>query len=426
MIAFLNTARARLLSGRLLVGRAVALSFGRGVASLLSAAWLILVARRLPLDQFGDVSVALALVIILTALSDLGLQTILAKDVVETGRVRRQVLDAVITRRLMWAVAAAALLVVLYVIATRERNLATPALFSLSIVGAGLYNPVITAYRATGNIRLEVISEVTSRAVVLVGGGLWVLSGGGVIAVAVAYSAVGIAVGVIDYLFVRNKSSVGPSEDPLPSFSLRAAAPFALANTIGAVYQRIDNYLVALLRGTAAAGIYGASYRFQDMNVILPAALGQLALSEASGQDPRTRLSIAKRIAAQSALLAFVPAVIISVFAQPLLVFLFGARFAIAAPIVIVLMVSTLPGAAAMSLSLLAAVTDPRRFAIATGTSLALNVGANLALIPLFSGLGAAVANVLSQTYLVGAFYWVLWRRTAELTAGSVASGTQS
>ena len=54
MIAFLNTARARLLSGRLLVGRAVALSFGRGVASLLSAAWLILVARRLPLDQFGD------------------------------------------------------------------------------------------------------------------------------------------------------------------------------------------------------------------------------------------------------------------------------------------------------------------------------------------------------------------------------------
>src|SRR5436309_8372126 len=74
LIDFLTTARTRLLSGRLLVGRAVALAFGRGVASLLSAAWVIVIARRLPLDQFGEVSVALALIIVLTSLSDFGLQ----------------------------------------------------------------------------------------------------------------------------------------------------------------------------------------------------------------------------------------------------------------------------------------------------------------------------------------------------------------
>src|SRR4029077_2027897 len=118
-------------------------------------------------------------------------------------------------------------------------------------------------------------------------------------------------------------SDPGSSKEKLPSFSLRAAAPFALANTVGAVYQRIDNYLVALLSGTAAAGIYGASYRFQDMNVILPTALGQLALAEAAGQDPRTRLSVGKRLAAQSFLVALIPAIGFSVFAQPLLTFLF-------------------------------------------------------------------------------------------------------
>jgi O-antigen/teichoic acid export membrane protein len=417
LIAFLTNARTRLLSGRLLVGRAVALSFGRGIASLLSAAWIILVARRLPLDQFGDVSVGLALVLILTALSDLGLQTILAKDVVETGWIRRPVLDTVITRRLLWAAVGAALLIVLYVIATRERSLTVPFLFSLSIVGSALYNPTITAYRATGNIRLEVISEIGSRAVVLVAGGLWVLAGGGIIAVAVAYSAVGLAIGLIDYLFVRGRSLPEPSNRPLPSFSLRASTPFALANTVGAVYQRIDNYLVALLRGASAAGIYGASYRFQDMNVILPTALGQLALSEAAGKDPRTRLSIAKRVAAQSLLLAIVPAVGFSVFAEPLLVFLFGTRYASAAPIVVVLMLSTLPGATAVALQGLTAVTDPKRFAAATAGSLVLNVVANLILIPPFSGLGAAWANVISQTFMTAAFYWALWRKTNELVA---------
>lgn len=382
---------------------------------MLSAAWVILVARRLPLDQFGDVSVALALIIVLTALSDLGFQFILAKDVVDSGRIRRSVFDAVIARRLILSVVGAALMVVLYMIGTRDRNLAVPLVFSLSIVGGALYNPTITGYRATGKIGMEVASEIGSRALVLVAGGLWVFSGGGIMAVAVAYSGVGLAVGVIDYAFVRSRSATEPGSHPLPSLALTAAAPFALANTVGAVYTRIDNYLVSLLRGTAAAGIYGASYRFQDMNMLLPAAVGQLALAEAAGKDPRTRLSIGKRVAAQSVLLAVGPALVFSIFAEPLLVFLFGQRYAVAAPIVIVLMVSTLPGAAAIALQGLTGVTDPRRFAAATAGALAFNVVANLVLIPPFSGLGAAWANVISQTFLAAAYYWVLWRKTREL-----------
>jgi PST family polysaccharide transporter len=417
LIDFLVNARTRLLSGHVLVGRALALTVGRGLASVLSAAWVIIVARGLTLDQFGEVSVALALVIVLTALSDFGLQFMLARDVVDTGRIRREVLDAVIGRRLILSAASAVVMVVLYVVGTHDRNLAVPLVFSLSIVGGGIYNPTITGYRATGKIRLEVISEIGSRAVVLVAGGLWVLAGGGVMAVAVAYSAVGLAVGVIDFLFVRGKSVTEPAGNPRPRISLRAAAPFALANTVGAVYARIDNYLVSLLRGAAAAGIYGASYRFQDMNLLLPSALGQLALSEAAGQEPRTRLSTGKRVAAQSVLLALGPALVFSIFAAPLLGFLFGHRYVVAAPIVIVLMVSTVPGAAAIALQGLAGVTDPRRFAAATAGSLAVNVIVNLILIPPFAGLGAAWANVVSQSFLAAAYYWALWRKTGELTA---------
>lgn len=417
MIDFLNTARVRILSGRVLVGRALVLTAGRALASVLSAAWVIIIARGLTVSEFGEVSVALALVIVLGSLSDFGLQFILARDVVDTGVIRRPVLDAVVLRRVVLAFVAAAIMVVLYVIGTRDYNLAVPVVFSLSIVGAGLYNPTVSAYRATGKIAMEVISEIGSRAVVLVGGGLWVLAaGGGIMAVAVAYSGVGVAMGVIDYLFVRTRSVASdPAHRPLPSLSPRASAPFALATTVGAVYTRIDNYLVSLLRGAASAGIYGASYRFQDINMLLPAALGQLALSEAAGKDPRTRLSTGKRVAAQSVLLALVPAVVLSLFAQPLLTFLFGDKYASAAPIVVVLLLSTIPGAAAVAIQALTGVTDPRRFAVATGGALACNVVANLVLIPPFAGLGAAWANVISQAFLAIAYYWVLWRKTEEL-----------
>ena len=419
MIDFLTTARTRVLSGRVLVRRAFQLSFGRGFASVLSAAWIILAARRLTIEEFGNVSVALALIIILTSLSDFGLQFLLARDVVETGRIRRAVLDDVIVRRLGLSLVAAALMVVLNEVATHDPDLAVPLIFSLTIVGAGFYNPSITGFRATGNINLEVTCEIVSRAVVLIGGGLWLLGGGGIMAVAIAYSGVGLAVGLVAYGFVRFESVTEALGTPRPSLSLRAAAPFVLASTVGAVYQRIDNYLLGLLRGSVAAGFYGASYRFQDLNMLIPTALGQMALSEAAGQEPRTRLSVGKRVAAQSVLLALPPVILFSLFAQPLLAFLFGARYGVAAPIVVVLMISTLPGAAAIALQGLTGVTDPRRFAGATAGSLALNVVANLALIPPLGGLGAAIANVISQTFLAGAYYWALWRKTSELTASA-------
>jgi O-antigen/teichoic acid export membrane protein len=120
-------------------------------------------------------------------------------------------------------------------------------------------------------------------------------------------------------------------------------------------------------------------------------------------------------------LLASGPALVFSLFSVPLLTFLFGQRYAVAAPIVIVLMVSTVPGAAAIALQGLTGVTDPRRFAAATAGSLAINVVANLVLIPPFAGLGAAWANVISQTFLAFAYYWALWRRTGELSAGQTA-----
>jgi O-antigen/teichoic acid export membrane protein len=398
-----------LVTGHVLVGRAAALSAGRATASLLAAAWLVLLARRLTLNDFGDVSVALALVIILGTLSDFGLQIILGRDVVENRRIRRSVLDRVVARRLVLAILASVLLLVLYVVGTRDSRVAVPLIFAASLAGAAMYGPAIHAYRTLGNIRLEIVCEIGSRAVVLVGGGIWIMSGGGIIAAAATYAGVGLAVGLAAYGFVRSRSGAATSAEPAaPSLAARATAPFVLASAVGAVYQRIDNYLVALLRGAAAAGLYSASYRFQDLILILPTALGQVALSDMSGLNPRERFAIARRIVVQGSLVAAMQAVVIAVLAEPLLRLLFGPTFAQAAPTVVALMISTVPGAAAIVLASLAAITDARGFARATAGSLAINVVANLVLIPPFGGVGAGIANIVSQTYLAAALYGLL------------------
>ena len=144
---------------------------------------------------------------------------------------------------------------VLYEVATHDPDLAVPLIFSLTIVGAGFYNPSITGFRATGNINLEVTCEIVSRAVVLIGGGLWLLAGGGIMAVAIAYSGVGLAVGLVAYGFVRIKSVTEALGAPRPSLSLRAAAPFVLASTVGAVLAMFARATASLSPAAHAASI---------------------------------------------------------------------------------------------------------------------------------------------------------------------------
>jgi len=361
------------------------LTSARGIASGISAIWLIVAAHHLSLTQFGDLSILLALGSIFINISDAGLQVVIGDHVAQAGAISRAVVFEGVRRRLLYGAVCAAAVVGLYLAAASDRNPLVPILFAGSVLGTATYHIVLAAYRARGRVAVDAANEIVSRAGVLVVG-TW---------------------------YVGRRYFVADDHRPKPDLRLRSTASLAIAVTIWLVYLRVDGYLVGLLAGSDEAGIYAAAYRFLDFAMLPALVLNHTVLAHVAPLRGRQRLAEIHRFLVQSVGVAIPVAIVGSLLVGPVIRLLFPSTFAPAAGVAVILLLSSVPGAAAATLVPLAGVADRRRFAAAAIAVLVLNVAINLVVIPAYGATGAAWATVVSQLFLAGVLYPLVRRRVS-------------
>jgi O-antigen/teichoic acid export membrane protein len=378
------------------------------MASLVSAVWLVVVARHLSLTEFGDVVLLLALGAIFNTVSDRGLQFVLAEHVAKSQVIHEPTLRTVVARRLVAGAGCALLTGALYLLAAHDRNLEIPLVFAVSILATTVYSSALTAYRALGYVAADGANEILSRIGVLAVGTLWLVNGGGILAVVATYALADVSSAIVVYLTLRARLFSRERPASQPDLSWRATAPMALAMVTTIIYFRIDTYMVGLIRGPASAGLYGAAYRVLEGALIPAAALASLVIAHGArpGAD---RAAAARRFTFIAVLTTLPPVIAGAILARPLMRLAFGPEFAKAAPIVLVLLLSALPGAVVAALTPLSGIADRRRFATSATAVLAMNVALNLGAIPLWGPAGAAWVNVASQVVLAMLLARVVW-----------------
>jgi O-antigen/teichoic acid export membrane protein len=187
----------------------------------------------------------------------------------------------------------------------------------------------------------------------------------------------------------------------LPVGTLSQAVPLALIWFLSDVHLRVDATMLFYMRGSAETGLYGAAHRLIEglMSVCLvvsATALPHLAREWASG---RAEWKQAWKLAA-GLLSALVLAPILLLVLGPgfLMRALYGHSYIPAAPILAVLGVAgyCLCMGALVAVGLTSIGKERLQLGL-TALAVALNVGANWALIPVFGGLGAALATLISS-----------------------------
>jgi len=204
--------------------------------------------------------------------------------------------------------------------------------------------------------------------------------------------------------------------DASPRALLGEGLSFSAVRWIGVLHNRLDTVLIQALAGSGALGLYAAAYRLMEAFKILPNLAERTLfpiLSRAVGDRVRLGRLTARSIkalvgiAAPLALLAWVlgPAVV------PLI---YGADYAAAAPVWAILMGAlVLICAVRPHLQLMRALRRLHGVNLATAAAAALNLGLNLVLIPRHGILGAALATVASEAFLLAA-EWGLVRPCIE------------
>jgi O-antigen/teichoic acid export membrane protein len=211
----------------------------------------------------------------------------------------------------------------------------------------------------------------------------------------------------------------------------RRGLGFAVQDLFGVLIARVDAVLLSLMATAAVVGIYGAAYRLLESTMFLALAVTGAFSAMFTYLDHHTEPTIGAVYARSVKLCMTVLVPCASAFivlAEPLCRLLFGAGFAAAAgPLRLLAPVVVLLGLVYITTSLLLARREPWVMRRATGLALAVNLVANLALIPAFGAQGAAAAMLLTElvfaALLLGIAARIVGRPSWRATFGSPLLG---
>ena len=425
------------LSNRL--ARGVKATFlARAVQMLANAALLLLLARYLLDPQgYGLLYFAISVLGIAGFLGQLGLPNATARYVTEYYEKDRGQVPHLLRRTLLYVLALVAVVGVVLVAASGviAELLDEPALAPFLAVGA-LY----VAFRATNaylsrvfqgfnRVTLSAILQATNgvgRAVFAIG---FVLAGFGALGALLGYvvgyvlaSAVGLV--ALYWLFYRR---IDPADQIEPGLIRRVAeysVPTTATEASVILDSKVDTVLVGVLLSSTAVGYYTLAAQVAEL-VIAPAqSLGftiSPALGEQKAEDSIDRAARIYETSLEHVLALYVPAGVgIVLVADPAIRTIFGADYAGAIPalqvfglLTIVRAIHKVTGSGLDYLGL------ARIRAIARGATAVANVGLNLALIPVYGVVGAAVATLVTYTaYTAVNVYYIA--RELDLRAGRI------
>jgi O-antigen/teichoic acid export membrane protein len=395
------------------------LGAGMLVSRALQFVVTIYLTRVLLVDAFGLFSFVQAFLWFGVILTDFGLSTIGTRDLAQSPRRLRTLSTVILALRL--AIFAVEMLLILVVPAGPHVGPNLYWLFVFSFLSLLAY-AITTDWIFRGFERMEYVAawEALPRVIWLAGLVLFVHGPQDLLMVPLLrfVGEIVTAGALLAIAWARYPQSrpVRAVLHPLNiKILVQQAAPVVVAALLGQVYYNVDTILLGILKDAGTVGHYSAAYRVVTLlltGAFLLAATYQPILARTFATDRAGFAQHLRRLSAAALLLGVVLPAVVALAASPIVRILFGGRFAPAAGPLVVLM-GSMPFAylgMAYGTALVAAGMQ-RHMMIATAAGAAVNVAANLLLIPPFGMMGAAIATVVSYA----AAWAIQWRYVRRL-----------
>ena len=381
---------------------------GALLASRLSIAalgWLgtVLIVRTLSVHDYGKFTLVFGVLGVLTVVTDMGIGRLALAGMVERKAGRDAFVGSYILLRLVLGVAGYLLAIGFVLLAGYPPDVAAATAVAGVVVlvatPSNAYGTIFQAYRRMGGVALaQAVSRVAQLALIAAiaaaGGSLLLFTLPAVLAEALMLAWLAPAA----HRLVR----IRYRPDPGTWWRLfREAAPLSAGAALATIYYRLDSIMLSKLDGFESVGIYGIAYKFVDLThavaVAMTTAILPLLVAAWPDRMDAFRATV-RRGAVVLGLLAGLIAVEFMLFAGPLIRLLYGPGYVAGADAARITVLSgCLSFVTSLALFVLVAAGRHARYPVIALAGLLVNVALNLALIPRYSYLGAAVATAATD-----------------------------
>ena len=376
------------------------------LGKLFTLVLMAVVARSLGQAGFGIYVFGFTTGLILSQVSDFGMQVFVAREVAGNRRdVNRLVGNLLLSRVTLALLGMGCLLFGIRFGGFDGEGRVAICILAMGVLLNSFGEFIFYVFRGKQEIKFEAGLSILQRTLSLIFGLGAIFLGWGIVGVTSGFfgaSAVstGIAYLILIRRFLRPDFTI---DRDLVRNAFREILPIGVA-IVSAICFRVDVFILEAIRGIEEVGLYGAGRRLMEPWALLPAALMAgvyPAFSSIKPGDPRRNSLVRKSIGLLLALGGVVACLAIT-FRLELINLVYGAEYTAAGSSLTFLMVALVPMFITYGLShFMIALGMARYNAVFTGVALVVNVSMNLVLIPSLGAIGAAVSLLVMEALLM-------------------------
>ena len=391
--------------------------------SILSLLLSVYIARILGDVDFGRYSFALAFVTILAVFSDLGYNTLLIRDVARSRDQASKYLSNIISiRALLSLIIFFLIFIIINLMGYSNDTKNIIYLFGLYVILGSLAAVFRTTFRAFEKMEYEAAINIISEIVKVSLGLLVLFLGYGLMMLAVVFLITAIFNFIISFLVCEKKFVKSRTELDFDFFksTIKIAFPLSLLSIFGLIYIRIDTVMLSVLKGNAVVGWYNASYNlvlsFKAVPHLLMNAL--LPLMSYYYISSKNLLKKTYEKSFKYLLILGLPVALgISLISDRIILLFYGEQFINSIFVLRILAWDVLLIFLCKCLAFLLVSTDKQnQMAIIVGLVALINVILNLFLIPIFSFVGAAMATIVAECFLLFTYMYLTHRSVIKIS----------
>ncbi|MBA3348663.1 MAG: polysaccharide biosynthesis C-terminal domain-containing protein [Actinobacteria bacterium] len=379
---------------------------GYAAGVLLGAATSVLLLRHLGVEDFGRYGIVIALIGIVSAVTDAGLTAVGSRELAILPAAERPALmrNLVGLRIGLTAAGVVAAIGFAALVGYPGVVVAGTALAGFGILLLNTQSTLMMPLSIELRMGAITLIETLRHGLTLVGVAVLVLGGAALLPFFGVQIVVGGIVLLLTPLLVARVAEMRPALDRATARALlRESLPLAAALAMNVIYLRLVVILVSLGTDEVETGLFATSFRIFEIllgvpTLVLAVALPLLAVA---GAEDRPRLRYALQRLTETAVAVSLLLVLVTVLlAEPAIRLLFP-EFVDAAPILQIQAFALLGVFVSQTWTLgLVALRRQRDVAIANGITLVAVIVLGVVLVGRYEGIGGAVAAVATETLL--------------------------
>jgi O-antigen/teichoic acid export membrane protein len=379
------------------------LTIGQIISYGESAIYAILVARYLGAEGLGILNFGVSLIAIFSVIVNFGLGTLTTREVARDRSKASKYLANVIPIQVLLAFTSISLIVVLVnAIGYPQQTIYVVYILSVGLIVSTLSSLFLAIFQAFEELKFQAMVLVITSVAALCGALIVIQLHLNVVAFALfALVSSGIGLAFVYAICVRRffKPYLEADFDFWRS-ALKEAWPMAATAMSVMIFFRIDVVMISLIQGTTAVGFYSIAYTLSEASLVVPSmfVVSLLPILSKLHQDPKQSFQdTCAQVIRYLLYLALPMALFVTMWAKPIVSFLYGARFdpSVAALQILIWSAAIMYVSMVLGTALVAANLQKLSMKLNL-LQAALNISLNVLLIPKYSYFGASFATVVA------------------------------